>query len=294
MNIHHKKIVLSVVIMALMSYESLTIAADSGEKTLGNMVGKVDSYKINCPVNTTRLDFKLFDSTLSTKTNATNAQQLLNAHLKKGKATTDVTEIVADSSKEMILKGGNGIYTLTLDTFGTNLAIKTSQSYSVQYRCLNSAGKDTTPTLTNGLKAGVDSPIKTLKNNVQTKLLFNCLKNKKLGNTDRLYLKLTNKTKAQIATITKSPVISTTSPFLTAQLYNLDYQVATSTTDIAGDDNYADVVSLNVRSGDNYLVIATTATDSTKENAKTYAFQYSCLNDANVEQKASLSQIEDN
>lgn len=294
MNKNSKKTLLSLSIIALISYEPLTIAADSGAKTLGNAVGKVDRYKANCPTGTTHLDFKLLDSTLSASTNTnTTAPQLFNAHLKKGTAIGDATGIVANSSKEMTIKGGNGVYTLTLDTFGTNAAITNAQSYTVQYRCLNADGKSTTPTLTSGFKAGIDSPLKTLKNNSKATLTFNCVKNAKLGSTEKLYLKITNKTKAP-TTITKTPVISTTSPFLTAQLYNLNNQIATSATDVAGDDNYGDTVSLNAGAGDYYFIVTTTATDSTKDNAKTYAFQYSCLNDANVEQPATLSQLQDN
>lgn len=280
-----KKILLSLFILTCVGYEPMSFAENSGLKTLGNMMNRVDSYKVSCPTGTTQLDFQLLDATANPETAL--LPQLLNAVLKKGKQSSEITQVVSASSQELTLSGGNGTYNLMLDTMtGTNLNIKTAQSYTVQYHCYNSEDGDVNTKLSNGLKAGVDSAIKTIKNKAKATLSFNCAKNaklKELGNTEKLYIKLTNKTSPQ-----------QTSPFLTGVVYKMSSQSAISATDFMGDDNYGDKVSLKSGAGDYSIVIATTATDTIQDNAKSYSFQYSCMNAAKAEQAATLSTLEDN
>ena len=283
------KIIFALLIL-FSGYESQSIADDSGVKELANKVGIVDTYKINCAAESTHLDFKLLDSTNSTATNLTpkTDSQLINAHLsKKTMATVEALAITPNDSKELTLVGGNGAYQLVIDTIGTNSQITTKQNYTVQYRCLNSAGEDTTPA-TGGLKTGIESTIKTIANQKTAKFTFTCAKNKKLSppDSEKLYVKITNKLKLDL-TLGKN-----NSAILSAQLYK--DEKATNVTDIVTDDNYSEKVTLKAGEGDYLILVGTTATDETKNNAKSYAFQYSCLDDAGNEKSATLTPLEDN
>ncbi len=277
-------------LLILFSYESQSMAGDSVAKKLGNKVGIIDTYKINCAAATTHLDFRLLDSTNSTETNSAPKPnpQLINAHLsKKTMTTVDMLEIIPNDSQELTLVGGNGAYQLVIDTVGTNLQLTAKQNYTVQYRCLNSTGEDTTPSA-GGLKTGIESAIKTIANNKKTKFTFSCSnKNKQLTNRDseKLYIKITNKLKLD-STLGKNE------PTLSAQLYK--DQKATNMTDISGDENYSEKISLKAGEGDYLVLVGTTATDETKNNAKSYDFQYSCLDDSNNEKPATLTPLEDN
>lgn len=275
--------------MLLSGYESQSMADDSGVKNLGNKVGIVDTYKINCAAESTHLDFKLLDSTNSIANDSTPkpAPQLINAHLSKRSLTTvDALEIISNDSQELTLVGGNGSYQLLIDTIGTNSQITTKQNFTVQYRCLNSAGKETTAS-TGGLKTGIESAVKTIANNKTAKFTFTCAKNKKLSppDSEKLYVKITNKLKLD-STLGKNNLT------LSAQLYK--DEKATNVTDIVMDDNYSEKISLKADAGDYLVLVGTTATDETKNNAKSYAFQYSCLDDAGNEKSATLTPLEDN
>ena len=276
-------------LMLLSGYESQSIADDSGVKNLGNKVGIVDTYHINCAATTTHLDFRLLDSTNSIANDSTPKPdpQLINTHLsKKNMVTIDALGIIPNDSKELTLVGGNGAYQLVIDTIGTNSQIITKQNYTVQYRCLNSTGNETTASA-GGLKTGIESAVKTIANKSTAKFTFTCAKNKKLSpqDSEKLYVKITNKLKLD-STIGKSE------PTLAAQLYK-DGK-ATNVTDISGDENYSEKVSLQVNAGNYLVLVGTTATDETKNNAKSYAFQYSCLDDSNNEKPATLTSLEDN
>jgi hypothetical protein len=275
------------------AYESQSIADDSGVKSLGNKVGIVDTYNINCAVTTTHLDFKLLDST-NTLTNDSTPKpdpQLINAHLSKTtnkiKTNVDALGIIPNDSKELTLVGGNGAYQLLIDTIGTNSQITTKQSYTVQYRCLNSTSNETTAS-TGGLKTGIESAVKTIANKSTAKFTFTCAKNKKLSpqDTEKLYVKITNKLKIDSNLSKNNPTM------LSAQLYK--DEKATNVTDMVMDDNYSEKISLKANSGNYLVLVGTTATDDTKNNAKSYAFQYSCLDDSNNEKPATLTPLEDN
>lgn len=277
-------------LILLSGYESQSMADDSVAKNLGNKVGIVDTYKINCAAATTHLDFKLLDSTNSVANDSTPKPdpQLINAHLSKKTLTNvDALKIIPNDSQELTLTGGNGAYQLLIDTVGTNSKITTKQNYTVQYRCLNSTDKETTAS-TGGLKTGIESAVKTIANNKTAKFTFTCAKNKKLSpvDTEKLYVKITNKLKLD-------PNLSkNNSAILSTQL--LKDEKATNVTDIVMDDNYSEKISLKANAGDYLVLVGTTATDETKTNAKSYAFQYSCLDDSNNEKPATLIPLEDN
>jgi hypothetical protein len=276
-------------LILLGGYESQSIADNSGVKNLGNKVGIVDTYTINCAVTTTHLDFKLLDSTNTTNDSTPKPNpQLINAHLsKKTFATVDASAITPNDSQELTLAGGNGKYELLINTTGTNSQITAKQNYTVQYRCLNSADKETTAS-TGGLKTGIESAVKTIANNKTAKFTFTCAKNKKLSpqDTEKLYVKITNKLKLD------SNLSKNNSAMLSAQLYK--DQKATNVTDMVMDENESEKVSLKANAGDYLVLVGTTATDETKNNAKSYAFQYSCLDDAGNEKAATLTALEDN
>lgn len=276
-------------LMLLSGYESQSIADDSEVKNLGNKIGIVDTYNINCAATTTHLDFRLLDSTNSVVDSTPKPDsQLINAHLSKKTLTNvDALKIIPNDSQELTLTGGNGAYQLLIDTVGTNSQITTKQNYTVQYRCLNSTDKETTAS-TGGLKTGIESAVKTIANNKTAKFTFTCAKNKKLSpvDTEKLYVKITNKLKLD-------PNLSkNNSAILSAQLFK--DEKATNVTDIVMDDNYSEKISLKANAGNYLVLVGTTATNEAKNNAKSYAFQYSCLDDSNNEKPATLTTLEDN
>jgi hypothetical protein len=288
------KIALTPLLLILLnSYESKVLADESELKNLGNKIGIVDTYHINCAAESTHLDFKLLDST-NTLTNDSTPKpdpQLINAHLSKMtnkiKTNVDALGIIPNDSKELTLVGGNGAYQLLIDTIGTNSQITTKQSYTVQYRCLNSTSNETTAS-TGGLKTGIESAIKTIANKSTAKFTFTCAKNKKLSpqDTEKLYVKIKNKLKIDSNLSKNNPTM------LSAQLYK--DEKATNVTDMVMDDNYSEKISLKANSGDYFVLVGTTATDDTKNNAKSYEFQYNCLDDAGNEKSSTLTTLEDN
>ena len=284
---------LSLVTMALISHAQLSGAENSGMQSLGNKIGIVDTYTITCQAPSTHLDFKLRDTTDQVNTNATLpklAPQLINAHLSKTinqkKVTVDALDIIPNDAKEFTLNGGNGAYQLKLDTLNTNLQLSTAQNYTVQSRCLNSNGVDTTPSA-GGLKTGIDSAIKTLKNKATATFNLSCARHKTLGNTDKIYIKITNKLVIP-ANASKNNVV-----VLSGQIYK--DQTAINTTDLVStDDNFSEKVTLNAQSGNYLAIIGTSATDNTKNNAKTYVFEYHCLDNLNTSKPATLLPLENN
>lgn len=288
-----EKITLAPLLMILLSsYQSQSIAADSGTQNLSNKVGIVDTYKINCATTTTHLDFKLLDSTNSTAIDLTPKpdSQLINTHLSKTtnkvKTTVDALSIIPNDSKELILEGGNGAYQLLIDTVGTNLQIVAKQNYTVQYKCLNSASDETTAS-TGGLKTGIESAVKTIANKKTAKFTFTCAKNKKLTPQDsqKLYVKISNKLKLHTNSNNRNYAM------LSAQLYK--NEKATNITDLVMDDNFSEKVTLKAGAGDYLVLVGTTATNEAQNNEKSYDFQYSCLDDASNEAVSTLTPLED-
>lgn len=294
MNNQREQLFLSLITVALLSHAQQSSAENSGEQTLSNKVGIVDTYTIKCPAPTTHLDFKLRDTTDQINSAANTSQkpapQIINAHLSKTidkkKEVVDALSIIPNEYKELTLKGGNGSYQLTLDTLNTNLQTLAAQNYTVQYRCLNATDSDTTP-VAGGLKTGIDSPIKTLKNKAKATLNFSCAKHKTLGNTDKIYIKITNKL------VIPANASKNNSAVLSGQIYK--DQTAINTTDLVStDDNFSEKVTLNAKSGNYLAIIGTSATDNTKNNAKTYLFEYHCLDELNTSKPATLLPLENN
>ncbi len=262
-------------LLALSAFESAS-ALDSGAQSLTTTIGATDYFKITCAGDTDHLNFKLFEGGVT----ATSASlipesppilpQILNATLTKLKLTTTTSAIAAGTNKDVTLKGGNGAYTLTLDTFGTNLTLKTAQTYSVQYQCLNAAKIVTTGSSTL-VKLGIESATKTLANNKTAKYAINCT-----GKTDSLKVKIINKTAVAKLTTAIVPAVSVSSGNLTAQVIK----------GANAQNTIGDVLDAQEGNGDYSVMV-----NSPINAAKTYSFQYSCLNTKNVEAKTSPFQI---
>lgn len=266
-------------LITLMTIES-PFALDSGTQNLTLKEGATDFFKINCANDTDHLNFKLFEG--DKKTETSNAvipnpeaipAQFFNAKLTKSKLTETVLVIEAGATKEISLKGGNGLYTLALDTFGTNLSVKTPQTYSVQYQCLNTKKQVTkgSSTLT---KSGVESIKKTLANGKTAKYSITCAKDEKNGNTDSLVVKLINKTAIEkSATV---GILAVPSGNLTAQVIK-----AATAKNTIGD-------SIDVQGGSGkYEVLVNSPTNKSLP----YHFEYGCLNTKNVETQTSPLQL---
>lgn len=263
-------------LIALGAIES-ALALDSGTQNLTAIEGATDYFKINCAGDTDHLNFKLFEGAADSVDTPAISPQLFNAKLTKLKLTSTVAAIEAGTAKEITLKGGNGAYTLTLDTFGTNLSVKTAQTYSVQYQCVNAKGKVAkgSSTLT---KSGVESVKKTLANNKTAKYSITCAKDATNGNTDSLVVKLINKT-----AIMKSATSSSTAATLSAHSGDLTAQVIKAAT---AKNTTGAAIDIQNGSG-NYDVLVNSPTNK----ALPYHFEYSCLNTKNVEAQTSPFQL---
>ncbi len=272
---------LALLFIVLNTLES-AFALDSGTQNLTNEDGATDYFKITCAGNTDHLNFQLVEGTTSISTTGTPAPlpQVLNATLTKLKLTSQTSGIAAGTNKNVTLKGGDGAYTLALDTFGTNLTLKTAQTYTIQYQCLNTVGKATVGTSILG-KSGVASISKTLANSKTVKYLINCAKDKTNGNTDSLKITVTNKTAvAKTAVTSAASTIPVSSGNLAAQV--IKGHVAMNT--------IGEVLNVHDdQSGGNgyYSVMVNSPTNK----VQSYHFQYSCLNTSNLEEKTSPFQI---
>lgn len=255
---------------------------DSGTQNLTSKEGATDYFKINCTGDTDHLNFKLFEGDAKIATPAAVISlppampvQLFNATLTKSKLTSTVSAIEAGISKEITLKGGNGAYALALDTFGTNLSVKTSQTYSVQYQCLSATKKITagSSTLT---KSNVESAKKTLANGKTVKYVINCAKDKTNGDTDSLVVKLINKTTPIKSAISSEVSVAAPTGDLTAQVIK-----AATAKNTIGD-------SIDIQQGSGkYDVLVNSPTNK----AMSYRFEYRCLNTKNVEAQTSPFQL---
>ena len=266
-------------LLVLTAFES-AFALDSGTQNLTATVGATDYFKINCTAETDHLNFKLFESgaviPAVTKIDVV-LPQVLNASLTKVKLTATAFAIAAGANKDVTLKGGNGAYTLTLDTFGTNLTLKTPQIYSVQYQCLNTAGKVTTGSSTL-VALGIESKPKTLANSKTAKYVINCAKNKTTGDTSSLKVKITNKT-----TVIKPVEIPPSTTQTSISSGNLTAQVVKGQNAL---NTTGDELNLQAGGGDYSVMV-----NSPINKAQNYSFQYSCLNKNNTETKTSPFQI---
>jgi len=257
-------------LLVLSAFESAS-ALDSGAQNLTATIGATDYFKITCAGGTDHLNFKLFENGVTVSpVLIPELPQILNATLTKLKLTATTSAIAAGTNKDVTLKGGNGVYTLTLDTFGTNLTLKTAQTYSIQYQCLNAA-KTVTAGSSTLVKLGVESTTKSLANNKTAKYAINCA-----GKTDSLKVKITNKTAAVKLITPVIPAVSVSSGNLTAQVIK----------SANAQNTIGDVLDVQEGNGDYSVMV-----NSPINAAKNYSFQYSCLNTKNVEAKTSPFQI---
>ena len=262
----------------------LVFGLDSDVQTLAANTGAIDFFEITCTKSndktigdTDHLNFKLIenDGSAQTQTQTQNQSapqpQLLNATLTKVKLSSKVTNITAGTNNNLSLKGGNGAYTLGIDTVGTNLTIKTVQNYTIQYQCLNATGQATngSSTLT---KQNIPSTNKPLANGKTAKYVINCAKNAKSGNTDSVKVTLFNNTFApQVALPTSNTDISSTGT-LAAQVIS----------GIKAKNTIGANVDLQNGNGI-YNVMVNSPTNA----AKSYHFEYTCLNNANLPTQTS-------
>ncbi|MEI8237379.1 MAG: hypothetical protein WCG11_09460 [Methylococcaceae bacterium] len=262
---------------------------DSEVQTLAANTGAVDFFEITCTKSndktlgdTDHLNFKLVenDGSAQTQTQTQNQTppQLLNATLTKLKLSSKIANITASNTNTLSLKGGNGAYTLGIDTLGTNPTINTIQNYTIQYQCLNATGQATkgSSTLT---KQNIPSTTKTLANGKTAKYVINCAKNVTSGNTDSLKVTLFNKTFAQPIDVPPSNTDVASTGTLAAQ--------------VIGGIKVKNTVGANIdlQNGNGiYNVMVNSPTNT----AKSYHFEYTCLNSANISTQTSpLKKLQD-
>ena len=260
-------------LLALSAVEC-AFALDSGAQKLTTAIGATDYFKINCSGDTDHLNFKLLanaqiqtpvvtETKPDTTTPTEELPQLLNAKLTKGKLNANISKLVAGTSKEMSLKGGLGTYSLSLDTVGTNLALKKSQTYTIAHECLSSTGKV--------LSKSISTPNYTLANGKTRTFKISCAKK----DSSSLKVKITNKT-AVIVTKSAAQVISEPSGDLAVQVI----KGATALNTIG------DVLDVKGGNG-NYFVMVNSPINA----AKDYRFEYSCLNASNKDAKTAVIEV---
>lgn len=259
------------------------LALDSGAQNLTTTVGATDYFKINCSGDTDHLNFKLLenagaetpivtdtkpDTNVATKPDTSIPTevlpQLLNAKLTKGKLSASISKLVAGSSKEVSLKGGVGAYSLKIDTVGTNLNLKKSQTYTVAHECLDSDGKV--------LSKSSRTPNYTLANKRTRTLRISCLKK----GSSSLNVKITNKT-AVTKTKSAAQVVEV------ASSGNLAAQVIKGANPL---NTIGDVLDVKGGNGNYFVMI-----NSPVNAAKNYRFEYSCLNASNKNAKTALIEV---
>jgi hypothetical protein len=286
----NKKTFFTLLLPGLLLQSQIALANDSGEQALEDTVGASDYFKVSCSSNgndqTDHLGFKIIDS--SPVIGGSVAPQLINVHFGKvvsKNVITDEGDLVVEpgDTQEFTIPEGNGTYNISLDTAGTNLDLKTAQKYTIQYRCLNSDGVDTTSSAA-GLKSGKDTA-KTIKNNKTAKYTVKCSAKKKISPADTasLYFKIVN-----TSSVAVDPLIASL-PVLNAQVAKVSNTL--NTTDIAGDLLYSREVNLKGGDGDYFISVNNTGTDADTDNSKQYSFQYSCLNSANIETATGAVQL---
>lgn len=264
---------------------ALPATADEGAtlQSLGNTIGATDAYRINCQSSadpaigaTHHLNFKILDSTPAENTGA--APQLINVHAKKGAkktgfATHDALEIAPGEKDEFFIAAGVGAYKFEVDTVGSNLAIVTPQTFSIETRCLNDDDQLTKPA-----KAAVK--IKKIKNGKKLKLTVSCSKSKLTGPTTKLFVKIANTTTDPNKVVINAQVIKD--------------KAAANVTDGNGDEVYSDPVDLPGGNGDYTVLVNDTAFDSQKDNTREYTMAYRCENNVGVDTgTAEITQTQD-
>ncbi|MEN9757498.1 MAG: hypothetical protein RL755_1685 [Pseudomonadota bacterium] len=264
----------------------IVFGLDSDAQTLTANTGAIDFFEVTCEKSndktigdTDHLNFKLIenDGSAQTQTQTQNQSapqpQLLNATLTKLKLSSKIANITASTNNNLSLQGGgNGAYTLTIDTLGTNSTIKTVQNYTIQYQCLNATGQATngSSTLT---KQNIPSTTKTLANGKTAKYVINCSKNAKSGNTDSLKVTLFNNTFAPPVAIPSTNTDISSTGTLAAQVIS-----GIKAKNTVG-------ANIDLQNGNGiYNVMVNSPTNA----AKSYHFEYACLNSKNIPTQTSL------
>ena len=263
-----QKLVWSILVFGGGALPQIVFGLDSEAQMLNANIGAVDFFEITCDKSndisvgdTDHLNFKLFENG-----GMPPVPQLLNISLIKSSLNSKVANIVTGTNNNLKLKGGNGAYTITVDTLGTNLNIKTPQNYTLLYQCLNADGLMTTGSSTLA-KQNVKSITKTLANSKTAKYLVNCANNKVNGNTDSVKVTLFNNTFMQNTTTSSSNTEVAPTGTLSAQIISGMKAKNTIGTE------------LDLQNGNGiYKVMINSPTNE----AKSYHFEYSCLNKASI------------
>ena len=259
-------------------------------QSLADQVGAIDVYALTCsPLNgqaTSYASLKILDST---NLNAV-APQKINTVLTKTGSQSVVKSLTEGSTEQYLIKGGNGKYTLTLDTVVKNVKY-TTQNYQIYYQCFNSSDVATTASAS-GLKAG-GYVSKSIAWNKKQSYTFSCALNKKVTPSDTSYLvvNLSN----------TSSVTDNSQSYLNAQLTKIDPPRTISTSDRFGDTAYGSEVKLqpidisNRPAGDGvyYISVDTTANSDTTFKGKSYSLNYGCYSSNGQATTSSLSLIQD-
>ena len=273
-----QKLVWSYFALISTTLPNIVFGFDSDTQTLAANSGAVDFFEVTCAKSndstigdSDHLSFTLFENG-----GTPPAPQRLNATLTKSKLNAKIKDVLAGTNQSVTLKGGgNGAYTVTIDTQGTNLSIKTLQNYQLKYQCLNINKQPTTGTSTL-VKQNVLSNTKTLANNKTAKYAINCAKNKITGNTDSLEMSVINNTPAQQTSSSNAEVSSTGT--LSAQILSKNKVKNTIGT------------SIDLQNGNGiYQVMVNSPTNE----AKSYHFEYSCQNKTNFPTPTSLTTLQD-
>lgn len=259
-------------LLTALAQSNLATAKEIASTGLGNTVGATDYYKVTCSDGTDHFQLSVIDQTPITPP----APQLLNVHLSKvdkaGLFTNALAIQPGAADQVLTLLGSSGKYKIVVDTEGTNIALTKAQTFKFTYQCLYADG-----TFTKLFKSGTAS----IKNGKLAKYTVNCPAKKKTRakpavEVDSLTFTLIDKTKPAVAQVS--------SIVLNAQVSKEGF--GTNTSDLNGDLKYSPAVSLrpsNSGDGDYFISVDNTGTQDNQDNKKQYAFQYSCLNQANQE-----------
>lgn len=254
----------------------LALANESGDKTLSNTVGASDYYKVACSANengaTDHLGFKVIDTTIAPTETITIAPQLINARITKEAVVDEALALAPGDSQELNIPLGNGRYNISLDTVGTDVDLKNTQTFTIKYQCLNSSGVDTKSSAA-GLKSAINV-VKAIKNNKVSKFSINCAAQNKTSpaDTEKLYFEVVNTTLA-----TDTPVV------INAHI-SKEIIVSEALAIAPGDRKELTVPRGN---GKYNIQLDTVGTNLSLRTAQRHTLQYRCLNSDGIDTKSS-------
>jgi hypothetical protein len=261
------KLLLSLFLLPSLGYSGGASAYDSGEQSLGNVVGATDYYKITCSSgagsSADHLNLTLADTTPNTA-----SVQILNLHLSKKNLGAADSSATPGRTRELSLQGGNGKYQVAIDTVGTDAALKGKQNYALIFQCVNAAN-ESTKTSSSG-KSGL------VRNGKRKSYSIKCSTHRTTGATDKLLIKLSNTTAS--------------GQILNAQLVH--ERAAKNLTD----GNQIDIRDASAANGNGpyFLTVDNTGTDAAQDNSKRYTFQTQCMTSGNeVTAEPVVEQLQD-